>query len=157
GQFPAELFGDFVAVSFRAFSVVGAEIDVDQAPAELVGDLRAQAVDVVVVAVDADDAAAVNGGVQHFGGLEIRREEDGGVEALLRALGGNGIGEVAGRRATDGLEPEALRSRKRRGHYAILKGKRGIVHRVILKVEILYAQAVAEIARPDQRRPSDGL
>ena len=36
---PAKLFGDFVAVRLRAFGIVGAQIHVDEAPLEAVGDL----------------------------------------------------------------------------------------------------------------------
>ena len=39
GQTPAELLGDLVADGLRAFGVVGAEVDVDEAPVVLVGDL----------------------------------------------------------------------------------------------------------------------
>ena len=40
GQAPAELLGDLVADGLRAFRVVGAQVDVDEAPVVLVGDLR---------------------------------------------------------------------------------------------------------------------
>ena len=66
---PAELFGDLEAYGFGALSVVGAEIDVDEAPVVLVSDESAEAVDVVVVAVDADEASAVDEGVEDFGGF----------------------------------------------------------------------------------------
>src|SRR2546430_3914387 len=45
----------------RAFGIVGAKVDVDEAPLEAVGDLRAQTVYVIVVPVDAHDARAVDG------------------------------------------------------------------------------------------------
>jgi hypothetical protein len=48
------LLGDLEALGFAAFGVVGAEVDVDEAPGVFVGDLGAEAVDMVVVAVDAD-------------------------------------------------------------------------------------------------------
>ena len=63
-----------------AFGVVGAQVDVDESPVEPVGDLRAEAVDVVVVAVDADDARAVDGGAEDLGLLEIGGDEDVGFE-----------------------------------------------------------------------------
>ena len=76
GQAPAELLGDLVAYGLRAFGVVGAQVDVDEAPVVLVGDERAEAVDVVVVAVDADEARAVDEGVEDLGGLEVGGDED---------------------------------------------------------------------------------
>ncbi len=81
GETPAELLGDLVAYGLGAFGVVGAEIYVDEAPGVFVGDLGAEAVDVVVVAVDADEARTVYQGVQDLGGLEVGWDEDGGLEA----------------------------------------------------------------------------
>ena len=69
-----------------------------------VGDLRAEAIDVVVVAVDAHDARAVDGSVQNLGGLEIGGNKDAGVEALLRGLRGHGIGKIAGGGTAYGFE-----------------------------------------------------
>ena len=55
GEPPAELLGDLVGERLRALRVVGAEVDVDERPAALLRQLGAEAVDVVVVAVDADE------------------------------------------------------------------------------------------------------
>ena len=106
-----------------AFGVVGAQIDVDEAPFEAVGDLRAEAIDVVVVAVDAHDARAVDGGVQDFGGLEIGGNEDAGVEALLRGLRGNGVGKIAGGGAADRFKSKAARGGQSGGDDAVLEGQ----------------------------------
>ena len=106
GETPAELLGDLVADGLRAFGVVGAEVDVDEAPGVLVGDLGAEAVDVVVVAVDADEARAVDLGVEDLGGLEIGGDEDGGLEAEADGLRGYRVREVAGGRTADGVEAE---------------------------------------------------
>jgi hypothetical protein len=59
GQPPAKLLGDFVTVGLGAFGVIRAQVDVDESPLEAVGDLGAEAVDMIVVAVDADDASDV--------------------------------------------------------------------------------------------------
>ena len=82
-------------------------------------------VDVVVVAVDADDARPIDRGVQNFRRFEIGRNEHAGVETLLRALRRNGIGEIAGGRTADGFEPKASRRGQGRGHHAVLEGERG--------------------------------
>ena len=121
----------------RAFGVVRAQVDVDESPLEAVGDLGAEAVDLVVVAVDANDARAIDGGVQNFRGLKVGGDEDAGVEALLRGLRGDGVGEVAGRGAADGLEAETPRGHQRRGHHAILEGERREADGVVLEIEIL--------------------
>ena len=157
GKRPAELLGDFVAVRLRAFGIVGAQIHVDEAPLKAVGDLRAEAIDVIVVAVDAHDARAVDGGVEHFGGLEVGGDEDAGVETLLRGLRGDGVGEIAGGRTADGGEIEAARGGESGGDDAILEGKRREADGVIFEIEILQAPLGGELARSDERRAADGV
>ena len=73
---PAELLGDLEAVRLGAFGVVGAQVDVGEAPAVPIGDLRAQPVDVVVVALDGDHAGPVDGRAHHLGGFEVVGDED---------------------------------------------------------------------------------
>ncbi len=63
-------------VGLGALGVVRAQVDVGEAPAVLVGHLRAQAVDVVVVAADGDDARPVDRGAGDLAGLEVVGNED---------------------------------------------------------------------------------
>src|SRR6266481_2010913 len=146
-QGPAKLFGDFVAVRFRAFGIVRAQIHVDEAPLKAVGDLRAKAIDVIIVAVDAHDARSVNRGVEHLGGLEVGRNEHAGVEALLRRLRGDSVGKVAGRRAADGGEVETTGGRKSCRHDAIFKGKRWEADSIVFEINVLQAPFPGELAR----------
>src|ERR1700761_966711 len=69
---PTPLLCDLVASRFRAFGVVGAKIDVYQSPLVASGDLRAEAVHLVVVAVDPYQVRSVDAGVQNLGRLEVR-------------------------------------------------------------------------------------
>ncbi len=109
------MLGYLVADGFGAFGVVGAKVDVDEAPGVLVGDEGAEAVYVVVVAVDADEACSVDEGVEDLGWLEVCGDEDGGFEAEARGLSGYGVGEVACGGAAYGGEAElAARWRGRR-------------------------------------------
>jgi hypothetical protein len=117
GQTPAELLGDLVADRLRAFGVVGAE-----------------AVDVVVVAVDADETRTVDEGVEDLGGLEVGGDEDGGLQAEARGLSGDRVREVAGGGTTDGGEAELLRVGERDGDDAILERERREADGVVLDV-----------------------
>ena len=146
GQTPAELLGDLVADGLGAFGVVGAEVDVDEAPVVLVGDLGAEAVDVVVVAVDADEARAVDLGVEDLCGLEVGGDEDAGLEAEARGLRGDGVGEVAGGGAADGVEAELARVGEGDGDDAVFEAEGREADGVVLDVEIAGADALAEIA-----------
>ena len=157
GQTPAELLGDLVADGLRAFGVVGAQVHVDEAPVVLVGDQRAEAVDVVVVAVDADQARAVDLGVEDLGGLEVGGDEDAGLEAEARGLRGDGVGEIAGGGAADGRRSRtacALASATETTRS--LKLSVGKADGVVLDVEIGGADALAEILGADERREAYG-
>src|SRR5258708_6824561 len=135
GERPAELFGDFIAMRFRAFGIVGAQIHVDETPLEAVGDLSAETVDVIVVAVDAHDARAIDRGVEYLGGLEVGGNEDASVEALLCSLRGHGVGEITSRGAAHGGEVETARRRERGGGDAILEGQRRKADGIVLEIK----------------------
>src|SRR5713226_2536885 len=107
------MLGDFKAVRFRAFGVAGAEIDVDQAPRKAVGNLRAETIHVIVVAVDAHDARSVYRGVQDLGGFEVGGDKDARLQTLLGGLRSHGIREISGGAAAHGLEPKAACGRRR--------------------------------------------
>ena len=75
-QPPAELLDDLEAERLGALGVVGAQVDVGEAPAVLVGDLRAEPVDVVVVAADRHQLRLIDGRADHLARLEVVRDED---------------------------------------------------------------------------------
>ena len=156
GEAPAELLGDLVADGLGAFGVVGPEVDVDEAPLVLVGDEGAEAVDVVVVTVDADQAGAVDESVEDLGGLEVGGDEDAGLEAEPGSLGGYGVGEIAGGGAADRGEAEGLGIGESDGNDAVFEAECGEADGVVLDVEIASADALAEVLGADQRREAYG-
>ena len=87
GELPAELLDRLEGERLRALGVVGAEVDVDERPRAGLGELGAEAVDVVVVAVDADQVGAVDAGGEQLLLLEVGGDEDVGVEARRRRRG----------------------------------------------------------------------
>ena len=82
---PAKLFGNLEAVGLGALRVVGAEVDVGESPAVGVSHLRAQAVDVVVVAAHGDDARTIDAGAGDLAELEIVGDEDDSTTDPSRA------------------------------------------------------------------------
>src|SRR6202020_1797 len=60
GQLPAQLLDDLERQRLRALRVVGAQVDVHERPVALGAQLRAEAVDVVVAALYADELGAVD-------------------------------------------------------------------------------------------------
>ena len=100
GQPPPELLGDLEAQRLGALRVVRADVDVDERPVLVLGrQLGGEPVDVVVVAVDGQQRAAVHGRREDLGLLERRRDEHHGVPARAGGRGGDGVGQVAGGRA----------------------------------------------------------
>ena len=144
-QPPAELLGDLVADGLGALGVVRAQVDVDEAPAEVAGDLRAEPVDLVVVAVDGDQGAAVDRGGDELACLEVARREDAGAQPGPGGRRGNGAGEVAGGGAADRGEPELLRRRQRDGDDAVLERVRGVAA-VVLDPQRLHAERRARLS-----------
>ena len=121
-QLPAELLDRLVGERLRALRVVGAQVDVDEGPRARLGELGAEPVDVVVVAAHADQVGPVDAGREQLLLLEVGGDEDVGVEARRGGVGGDGVGEVAGRGAGDGLEAELLRFGDRDRDDPVLEG-----------------------------------
>src|SRR5581483_12364513 len=112
------------AYGLRSFGIIGAQVYVHESPRMLIGNLRAEAVYMVVVASNADDLRSVNLRSNDLGGFQIGRNEDAGLEAAARSLGGNCIGQVAGGRTTHDLEAKISGLCQGHSHHAILKAQR---------------------------------
>ena len=108
GQLEAELLGDLERERLGALGVVGPQVDVHERPRMLGRQLGAEPVDVVVVAAHRDQLRAVDAGREDLLLLEVGGHEHVGLEAGGRGVGGDGVGEVPGRRAGDDLEAELL-------------------------------------------------
>src|SRR5207247_2396403 len=105
-QPPPELFGDLVGDGLRPLAVVAAQIDVHDPPAEPVRHLGAQPVHIVVRPPYPNEAGAVHARADHFSRLELVGDEDPRLEPRPCRVRRDGVREVAGRRATEGIEPE---------------------------------------------------
>src|SRR5690242_5839195 len=109
GESPAKLFGNLITYGLRALRVVGTQIDVHEAPCVLVGNLGAEAVYVVIIAVDANQPRAIDLRVQNLCRLKLSRNQDAGLDAQTSGLRGNRVCQIPRGRAADGIETEALR------------------------------------------------
>jgi len=156
GQTPAELLGDLVAYGLRALCIVGTEVDVDETPAILVGDESAKTVDVIVVAVDADEARAVDEGVEDLGGLEIGGHQNAGLNAEAGGLRGDGVRKIASGGAADGSESKLARVGQRNRDDTVLEAEGWEADGVVLDVEVGGADALAEVGGADERGKAYG-
>src|SRR5271165_409956 len=156
GQPPAKLLGDLKTHGLRAFRIVGTQIYIDEAPVVAVGDLRAETVDMVVVAVDADQLGPINLRVENLCWFEVVRHQNVALEPKPCGLGCDSIGQVAGRGAPDGVETKDLRVRQRDRNDAVLEAERGQADSVVLDVEIAGADALGESGSAEQWRPACG-
>ncbi len=149
GGAPAQLLGDFIAQGLGALGVVGAHVDVDEGPGVLVADLGAEAVDVVVGALDSHQVGAVNLRAQQLAFFQVRGHEDEGLHARPRGVGADRVGQVAGGGAGQGVVAELPRLGGGHGHDAVLERPCG-VGAVVLKVEVLQAQVLGQVLGADQ-------
>ena len=152
---PAGLFHDFIRHALRAFGVVGAHVHVHERPAELARDLGAEAVHFVVMTFDGDHVRAIDERVDDFSLLQIGRDENVSFQAGGGRIGGDGIGEVAGGSASDGLKAEFPRTAQRDAHHAVFEGQGRVVDRVVLDPEFANAEYLGEPIGLDERREAD--
>src|SRR5260370_26909759 len=120
-QSPPKLLRDLVAHGFRAFCIIRTKIHVYKSPAMLVRDLRAETVYVVVIAVNANDARAVDLSAQYLGRFEIGGNEDAGLEASACRLCRDRVGQVAGRRATHHVKAKVPGLGQRYGNNSVFE------------------------------------
>ena len=121
----------------------------------LIGDLRAEAIDLVVGAVDADDVGPVDAGAEDLGPFEIGGDEDVALQPGGGGVGGDAVGEVARRGAADRREAELARLAQGDGDDAVLERQRREVDGVVLDPQLLDAELVGQAVGPDQRRAAD--
>ena len=161
-EFPAELLGNFEAHALGSFRVVRAEVHIHEAPAIFAGDLRAEAVHLVVGTFDADDLRAVNKRSDDFALLQVRGDEDIARETCGGGIGCHGVREVSGGGAGDYFEAQLTGAAERDGDNAVFKGKSGVVDRVVLDIKLFHTEVLREAVGPDKRgetnlRPDGGL
>ena len=149
GNAPAQLLRHLVAQGLAALGVVGAHIDVDESPRVVVAHLAAQAVHLIVGAVHRHHGGAVHGGADDLAPLQVGGDEDHGAQAGAGGVGGDAARQVAGRGAGDGLEPELAGLGGRHRHHPVLEGI-GRVDAVVLDVEVVQAQLLAQVAGLEQ-------
>jgi hypothetical protein len=139
---------------------IGPDVDVAEGPGDLVGQLAAEAVGVVVGAVDPHQGGSEHRGGRDLGGLQVGRDDDHGAHRGVGRVGGDGVGQVAGAGTGEGVEAMPACPAGGDAHHPILE-RVGRVLGVVLQVEVAQAEEVAQVAGSDQRRPAltqgDGL
>ncbi|GAY12092.1 DNA polymerase III delta subunit [Pseudonocardia sp. N23] len=114
-------------------------------------ELGGQAVDVVVVAVDGQQRAAVDRRGEDLGLLQRRRDQHDGVPPGARRRRGDGVGEVARRRAAQHGEAELAGRGEGDGDDAVLE-RVGRVAGVVLHPQGAHTQGGGEPVGLDQPR-----
>ena len=106
---------------------------------------------VVVVAVHRDDVAAIHRRRDDLAGLEVTRDEDVAAQPRVRRVCGHRVGEIAGRRAGRGLEPELERLRQRNRCHPVLE-RVGRVAGVVLQPHLAEPELFGEPVGAHERR-----
>src|SRR5205807_3494357 len=109
------------------FGVERPQVDVDEAPAVLERDLRAQAIDLVVGAVHADNVGAINACAEDLGRFQVGGDEDVAFQTGGGGVGGHAVCQVARRGAANRLEAELAGFAQGDGDDAVLEAQRGKV------------------------------
>src|SRR5207302_248429 len=105
---PAELLGDLVTVRLRALRIVRTDVDVHEGPVVLVPDLGAEPVDLVIGAFHGNEGRRVYERGDDLAALEVRGNEDVGLESSLGRVRGDGVGQIARGGAGHRVEAELL-------------------------------------------------
>ena len=151
---PAELLDDLEPHRLRALGVVRPQVDVDESPAVPIRHLRAQPVDVVVVAGDGENRRAIDGRAENLARLEIVGNEDAAFEAEPRRVRRHAVGQVAGRRAGDHLEAELHGAGGGDRDDAVLVRQRRMIDRVVFEIQLAETEPLGEPVAADERRES---
>jgi len=96
---------------------------------------------------DSNERRSIDLSVEDLGGFEVSRNEDEGLEAQPRSVCRNGVRQVAGGGAADGVEAKGLGIGKGDGDHAIFEAERGHADGVILDVQIAGANLGSESRR----------
>lgn len=147
---PAELLGDLVAQGLRALGIVRADVDVHERPVLVLGgQLGGEPVDVVVVAVDGEQGAAVDGGGDDLRLLQRGRDQHDRVPAGAGGRGGHGVGQVARGGAAQHREAELTGGGERDGDDAVLERVRRVA-RVVLDPDLADPERAGQVVGLDQ-------
>src|SRR5258707_776247 len=120
----------------------------------LVRNLRAEAVHVIVIAVNPDDLGAIHLCAQNLCWLKIGGNEDAGFKTGTRGLRRNGIGKIAGRRAADDIEAEVSGLGESHCDYAVFKAERREAYSIVFQVQRPATHALTQLGCLQQRSES---
>ena len=153
-QLPAELLGDLEGDRLRALARIGVQVPADEAPGEEPAELELEAAAVVVRAGDREDARA-GMARRHRCRLTADRREHDRLEPRRRGRSGDGMAEIAGRRAAERRHAvvEGRGSGDRRDAVLV-----GLCRVVALELQVqIEAEELREAVGTVQRRPAGAV
>ena len=153
---PAELLGDLEADRLRALGVERPQVDVHEAPAVLERDLRAEAVDLVVGAVDADDLGPVDAGAEDLGPLQVGRARRCTLSSpAAAALAATLLARLPVEAQPTVVKPNSRALLRATETTRSLNDSVGKLTASFLIQSCLDAQRLGQAVGPDQRRAAD--
>ena len=127
-----------------------------ESPVVVIGDLRAEAVHLIVAAGNTHEFCPKDLRADNFRLLKISRNENPAFESVARGLRRRGVGKISSRRARDRVESKCACIRQSCGHHTVFETERGRADGVIFDEEVFRTDVAAELRRLDQRREADG-
>ena len=118
--------------------------------------LRAQAIDLVVGAADADDLGSVDAGAENLGRFQIARGRRCRLWRPAGGVGGDAVGQVAGGGTADRGEAELAGLGQGHADDAVLEGERREVDGIVLEPELSRRpEPRRQVVGPDERSAAD--
>ncbi len=105
----------------------------------------------IVVAVNANQVRAIDLRVEDLRRLQVRGDENVGLQAQARRAGGHRVGQVAGRRAAHGVESKSLRIGQSHGNHSVFEAESRQAYGVVFDIEIAGPDAPGKARRFEQR------
>ena len=139
GSAPSQLLRDLEAEGLAAIRVEGTDVDVHECPRVLVGELAAEAIDVVIAAVDGDHGGVVDGRPQHLSLFQVGRDEDVCLMPARAAWAATAHARFPVDAQAMVSNPSWRAGRRRHGDDAVLERVGGI-DAVVLYPELVEAQ-----------------
>ncbi len=118
---PAELLRNLERDRLGSLAVVAPQIDVQDAPPVLVGNLCAEAIHVVIRPLDSHDSCAAHRCRHELADLEVVRHQHPRRYPGPGCMCGNGVGQIASRRAPHSGDAEGVRRIECRGDDPVLE------------------------------------
>src|SRR4030043_1090902 len=139
GDSPAQLLSNLEPEGLRPFSIERPDIDVDEGPSIIFCNLTAKPVYLVITSFDPNQIRSINEGPENLPLLQIIGNEDITLQTSCRSQGCNRIAKISWGRTSHNTKSKFLSLGEGYRNDTVFEGKRRVINRIILEIELLYS------------------